>query len=62
MSHEERAAQIAKAVEAEVLALLQRGDNWTLTLHSSGSGADVKLDVRRVAQLVKQTPRAGRTD
>lgn len=62
MSNEDKANQIAEAVRAEVLALLQRGDNWTLTLHSSGSGSDVKLDVRRVAHLVTQTLRPGRNN
>lgn len=62
MSHEDKAAEIAEAVRAEVLSLLQRGDNWTLTLHSSGSGSDVKLDVRRVAHLVTQTPRGRSTN
>ena len=50
------ADQVADAVRREVLSLLERGDNWTLTVHGSGSGQDVKLDVRRVARLVMQGP------
>lgn len=59
MQAEEKAAQIAEMVRQEVLALLDRGDNWTLTLHGAASGNDVKLDVRRVAHLVMQSSRAG---
>ena len=58
MQADEQARRIAEAVEAEVLNLLVSGGNWTLTVHGAASGRDVKLDVRRVANLVMLSPRA----
>lgn len=56
MQADEQARRIGEAVEAEVLGLLLSGGNWTLTVHGAANGRDVKLDVRRVANLVMLSP------